>query len=140
MILNKVVAHFKDGRVIKGRTNNFFPTKSHFHIYLDSGEVEDVNMNNLKVIEIPIEELKGAFFVKDLKGDRSRKDSYDDVIPGGGRKVKVRFFDGEEIIGYTHSYSSRLQGFFITPADKRGNNIRIFVVKSATEEVKFFDV
>jgi hypothetical protein len=137
MILNKVVARFKDGRVVKGRTNNFFPNKPSFHIMLESGSEEEVRVNNLKTVEIPIEALKGAFFVKDLEGDRSRKDKYEDVIPGGGRKVKVKFFDGEVIIGYTQSYSSRMQGFFIVPADKRSNNLRIFVVKSAVDEVTF---
>jgi len=138
MILNKVVARFKDGRIVKGRTNNFFPNKPSFHIMPESGgSAEDVRMNELKVIEIPVEALKGAFFVKDLKGDKSRKDMYQDEIPGGGRKVRVKFFDGEVIIGYTQSYSSQAQGFFIIPADKRSNNIRIFVVKSAVDEVTF---
>jgi len=137
MILNKVVARFKDGRVIKGKTNNFFPNKPSFHIILDSGSEEKVDIRNLKTVEIPIEALKGAFFVKDLEGDRSRKDRYEDIIPGGGRKVKVEFFDGEVIIGYTQSYSSRMQGFFIIPADKKSNNLRIFVVRSAVKEITF---
>jgi hypothetical protein len=137
MLLNKVVARFKDGRIIKGKTNNFFPNKPSFHIMIESGGEEDVKVNNLKTIEIPVEVLKGAFFVKDFEGDKSRKDLYHDVIPGGGRRVRVKFSDGEVIVGYTQSYSSRLQGFFIIPADKRSNNIRIFVVKSAIDEVTF---
>jgi hypothetical protein len=51
--------------------------------------------------------------------------------------MKVRFFDGETVVGYTLGYSPDRQGFYLTPADLQGNNERIFVVKSATEEIKF---
>ncbi len=134
MVFNKVVARFKDGRVIKGKTNNFFPNKPSFHIMPEPGGKD---VNSQKTIEIQVEALKGVFFVKDLEGDRSRRDLYEDVVPGGGRKVKVRFFDGEVITGYTLSYSSSASGFFIIPANKRSNNTRIFVVKSAVENVTF---
>ena len=51
--------------------------------------------------------------------------------------MKVSFSDGEEIIGYTLGYSPDRQGFYLTPADLKGNNERIFVIKSATEKVEF---
>ena len=124
---NKVVAKFKDNTVSKGKTSDFFPNKSKFHL-------EDIDG---KIVEISIEDLKAIFFVKDFEGDKDRKDNYSDEIAGGGRKIKVNFFDGETVIGYTLGYSKDRQGFYITPADLQGNNQRIFVVTSATDKVEF---
>ncbi len=35
------------------------------------------------------------------------------------------------------SYSPDRQGFFLIPADLKGNNERVFVVKSATAKMEF---
>ena len=127
MATNKVVIKFKDNTIQKGKTSDFFPNKSNFHLEEMSGEI----------VEINIEKLKAVFFVKDFEGDKSREDTYKDSIAGGGRQIKVKFLDGETVIGYTLGYSPDRQGFYITPADLKGNNERIFVVKSATEKVEF---
>ena len=124
---NKVVAKFKDNTVLKGKTSNFFPNKAKFHL-------EEING---KIVEISIEELKAIFFVKDFEGDKNRTDNYNDEIAAGGKKIKVIFFDGETVIGYTLGYSPNRQGFYITPADLQGNNQRIFVVASATDKIEF---
>ena len=124
---NKVVIQSKNGTITKGQTSDFFPNKALFHLTTLEGNVE----------EFKIEELKAVFFVKDCDGDKSYEYSYDDAITGGGRKIKVDFADGEEIIGYTQGYSPNRVGFFIIPADLKGNNEKIFVVKSATKKVQF---
>lgn len=127
MVPNIVVVQFKDKTVTKGKTNDFFPNKAIFHLIGNSGETT----------QIAVEDLKAIFFVKNMNGDKDRKDNYSDDISGGGRKIQVRFKDGETIIGYTLGYSPDRQGFFMTPADLKGNNERIFVVKSATEKIEF---
>ncbi len=132
MIRNKVVVRFKDVSLIKGHTNNFSPVRNLFHLELKSGELE-----NMKVLEVDKEELKAAFFVKDFDGDKERRDSYEDEIPGAGKKIKVEFKDGEIMTGYTMSYSPDRQGFFLVPADHNGNNERVFVVMSATARMEF---
>ena len=124
---NKVVAKCKDNTLRKGTTRDFFPNKTHFHL-------EETNGN---ILEISIEDLKAVFFVKDFEGNKAHQDSYDDNIAGGGKKIRVKFFDGESVVGYTLGYSPNRQGFFMTPADLQGNNERIFVVKSATEKIEF---
>ena len=124
---NKVVVKCKDNTVAKGKTSDFFPNKTQFHL-------EDMNG---KIAEMSIEDLKAVFFVKDFKGNESHQDSYNDEIAAGGRKIKVRFLDGETVVGYTLGYSPDRQGFFLTPADLQGNNERIFIVKSATEKIEF---
>ena len=124
---NKVVLKFKNNTVAKGKTNDFFPNKNQFHLEEMNGEI----------VEISIEDLKAVFFVKDFKGNKDYEDNYNDEIAAGGRKMKVRFFDGETVVGYTLGYSPDRQGFYLTPADLQGNNERIFVVTSATEKIEF---
>ena len=112
---------------MKGNTSDFFPNKTQFHLTTLSGEVENID----------VEKLKAVFFVKESEGNESRSDKYDDEITGGGRKIQVEFSDTEVVIGYTLSYSPDRHGFFMIPADLKGNNERIFVVKSATKNVNF---
>ena len=57
----------------------------------------------------------------------------------GGRKIRVRFFDGELTIGHTIGYSSNQPGFFMVPLDTASNNKGVFVIKSATEIIEFLD-
>ena len=124
---NKVVVNFKDKTMKKGTTSDFLPNKAQFHL-------EEING---KIVEVSIEDMKALFFVKDFDGNKNHQDNYEDSVAGGGRKVKVKFSDGELIIGFTIGYSPDRQGFFLTPADLQGNNERIFVVKSATEKIEF---
>ncbi len=124
---NKVIARFKDGTLLKGYTDDFFPNKKHFHLQPLNGEI----------VEIETELLKALFFVKDFEGNKDRKESYTDAVPGGGRKVQIKFKDGEEVIGYSQGFSRERPGFFVIPADTQSNNERFYVVASATEKVAF---
>jgi small nuclear ribonucleoprotein (snRNP)-like protein len=124
---SKIVVRLKDGTVVKGKTNDFFPNKPQFHLTTAEGFIDEYH----------VEKLKAIFFVKDYDGDESYSYSYNDEITGGGRKVRVSFADGEEIVGYTQGYSPNRSGFFITPGDLGGNNEKVFVVVSATTEVQF---
>jgi hypothetical protein len=123
---NRIVVKLKNQTILKGKTNDFFPNRYKFHLELMDGTIT----------EIIVEDMKAIFFVKDFDGDKSHKDSYNDSISNAGVKTKVRFLDGEIIYGYTLGYSPDRQGFYLTPADLGGNNDRIFIVKSATENVQ----
>lgn len=124
---NQIVLHLKNGNVKKGTTNDFLPNKATFHLNTREGEVE----------EIKVEDSKAIFFVKDLDGDKDYNYAYEDVIPGGGKKVNVDFKDGENIVGYVLGYSTGRQGFFMSPADVTGNNQRIYAVTSSVTKVTF---
>lgn len=124
---NKLVIQFKDGSVRKGTTSDFLPNKDRFHFTDLNGSTEAVEIDSLKAL----------FFVKDMEGNKDYKESYNDIIQGGGRKIRVEFADGEVIIGYVLGYSPDRQGFIMSPADAKGNNNRIFVVASATKKVEF---
>ena len=127
METNKVVVRFKDGSIMKGKTNDFFPNKTSFHLETLNGETKTID----------VEQLKAFFWVKDYEGNKTYDEDYEDEIAGTGRKIMVKFSDGESIIGYTLGYSPDRQGFFMTPADLKSNNQRIFVVKSASEKIEF---
>jgi len=131
MLQNKVVVHFQDGRIIKGTTADFFPNKERFHLHQIDAPV------GTKPVEVLISQLKAVFFVKDYRGQPKREDKneFDPSKPPMGRKIKVRFKDGEEILGTTQGYQSGRSGFFVVPADPDSNNERCFVLASATQEV-----
>jgi len=126
MQLNRVVARFRDSTILKGKTSDFSPNKTRFHL-------ETLNGN---IVNIDMEQLKAVFFVKDCNGDKNRRDDYNNAVAGGGRKIKVKFSDGELVIGYSLGYSPDRHGFFMTPADPQSNNARIFVITSAIEKLE----
>ena len=88
MAANKVVIHFKDGTIKKGNTSDFLPNKKSFHLSILGGDVETIEVENLKAV----------FFVKDYEGNKDHKRDYKDIIAGGGKKVEVSFNDGETIV------------------------------------------
>ncbi len=124
---NKVVARFRDGRMLKGSTSNFSPTRDKFHITTSDG----------KIAEVQLVHLKAVFFVKDLAGNKAYHEAKDAAGTSGiGRKVRCEFLDGEVMVGFTQGYDPSRPGFFLTPADPKSNNQRIFVVSSATRHIK----
>ena len=55
----------------------------------------------------------------------------------GSSFVQVTFKDGETLVGATQGYQPDRPGFFLTPADPKSNNERIFVVTKAVARVSF---
>jgi hypothetical protein len=127
MVVNKVIAHFKDGTLIKGTTSDFSSNNDSFHVAVLDGVL----------VTVKIRDLKGVFFVKDFEGKESYLETYPDHIAGAGHKVKVNFSDGEEVIGFLKKYTPNRLGFFVTPANRRSNNERIFVVAASCRQVGF---
>lgn len=128
--INKVVAHYLNGQIVKGTTPDFFVNRPMFHLTPASGPV----------IEIRCRDLKALFFVRDLVGNDQRQDlrgfTSGPMETLQGKKVAVRFKDGELLCGYSLTYTPARDGFFVTPSDPGSNNLRIFVVAAATAEVK----
>lgn len=125
---NRVVAHYRDGRLVKGSTSDFLPTRDFFHVVPESGGPTTIYLN----------ELKAIFFVRDLVGDpkHENRNEFDTGKPAVGRKLQVTFKDGEVMVGTTQGYQPGRPGFFVVPADPHANTERCFVVTSATREVK----
>jgi hypothetical protein len=128
---NKVALRFKDGRVVKGMTQDFMPGKPVFHIHAAGRDQAD---------EVRSEDLKAVFFVKDFAGRPEYTESRE--FPerpqaGKGRKIAVLFNDGELLTGYTLGYDPKRPGFFVMPTDEDCNNERVYVLRSAVQDVGF---
>ncbi len=131
--MNRIVARYQDGNLLKGITNDFLPAKDRFHVVpLESAP-------GTKPVEVLVADLKAVFFVKDFTGKPEHKESeqFDLMKPVSGRKIRVVFKDGEVMLGTTQGYQPGRPGFFLLPADATSNNERCFVVTAATREVSF---
>jgi hypothetical protein len=127
--MNKVVARFADGRIVKGTTSDFSPAKDSFHL--------TATTPGAKPVEIFTKELKAVFFVKDFAGDSryQEKNQFDPAKPAPGRRLRVVFKDGEVLVGTTAAYQPGRPGFFMVPADPGSNNTRCYVIVAATRQV-----
>src|SRR4030095_14989467 len=124
----KVVARFKDGRIVRGYTNDFDPSKAHLHVSSDLRDGESTI--------ILLSYLKALFFVRDFAGDPTRvEDTFFSETPNGDR-MEVTFWDNEVIIGSTQSYRAEGEGFFLQPADPRSNNLSVFVA-AGVQQIRF---
>lgn len=127
---NKVVARLQDGRVIKGTSLDVDPAKPTFHVKPAQGQT----------VQVELSDLKALFFVRSLDGDATRVDRQqldaDDVRAKGSTVVRVRFKDGEALVGLTIRYPPNRPFFYIVPADPASNNIRILVNKDAVESLE----
>jgi hypothetical protein len=124
---NKVIAHFRDGRLLKGTTLDFFPNRPTFHLVERDGDTHEVH----------VEDLKAVFFVRSFDGQPQRPERRGFFTRyTQGKKVMVEFEDGETMFGYTLSYSARGVGFFMFPGDPGSNNSKVFIVRRATRRVK----
>ena len=130
--MNKLVARFTDGHMVKGTTLDFSPGKDQFHVTQIAPSAPDA-------VSIHRDDLKAIFFVKDYEGDPQHVDKheFDAPVPPGERKVSAAFKDGEVLVGTTPGYKIGLPGFFLTPADTESNNERCYVIATATREVRF---
>ena len=126
----RVVAHFLNGKIIKGTAAEFSTDRAVFQLCPQGGSGS---------VEIPFAHLKAAFFVKDLNGNPKRRNIKGFLrMPGStpqGIKIAVRFLDGEVLCGYSYTRVSGAEGFFLFPADTSSNNVRVYVRVSATAEI-----
>jgi hypothetical protein len=84
-----------------------------------------------------VNEMKALFWVRDYLGNRDfvARRSFEEADAQQQRAI-VTFSDGEEIWGTVGEGTDNERGFFLTPADRRDNNVRIFVVRSALKEMR----
>lgn len=125
----RVVARSRGGQVVRGYTNDFHPSKTHFHLTPEDRPAESVL--------VTLKQLKAVFFVRDFAGDPNRVDRNEFDEAGHGRKVEVTFEDGEVLLGTTLAYRNDGSGFFVHPADSGSNNTRVFVSPGATRNIRF---
>ena len=122
---NLVVARYQDGKVVKGISLDVDPARPTCH----------VREGTKPAVEVKLSDLKALFFVRSLDGDPKRDEG---LVPGekdprsrGMALVKLRFADGETIVGLTIRYPPNRPYFFVLPVDQESNNIRILVNREA---------
>jgi hypothetical protein len=127
---NKIVVHMKDNTIHKGVTQDFEPTKASFHLLpAEGGGIP---------LRVQLEDMKALFYVKDYMGNRNfvARKQFDEAQRSGRRAI-LTFQDGETLWGTVPEGSDAGAGFFFFPVDEQDNNIRIFVVRSSVQEVRF---
>ena len=131
MFQNRIVAHYQDGRLFKGITNDFLPNKEDFHLVLND------NPQGSRPLKLQLVGLKALFFVKKYEGNPryEEKKTFNPARLLTGQKIKALFKDGELMVGTSSGYKPNRPGFFLVPADENSNNVLCFVLKSATKEV-----
>lgn len=126
---HEVVAHFQNGRLIKGSSVSILPDRPVCHIMTrDRG-----------MVPVRLSDLKALFIVKDLVGDSAYVDQQA-IAPGDGRatgakRLQITFLDGERLLALAPTYEESRPFFFVLPADAKSNNIRILVNRAAAASV-----
>lgn len=131
--MNKVVVHTIQGEIIKGYTGDFSRSKKSFHL---ASQDNEITINQI----IELSTLKAVFFVKSFQGNFLHKTlhTFDDAA-GYGRKVMVKFKDGERFYGRVEVMRPEDSGFFIFPLDTDSNTIRAFVMKEFIVDIHFME-
>jgi hypothetical protein len=126
-----VILRYLDGRALKGFSNDFSAARTQFHLWPSVGAPPSEQMI------VPLARLKAVFFVRDFDGNPAYVDRQEFETAPPGRKIEVTFLDGEVMIGSTLSYRPEGTGFFLSPADPRSNNARVFVVCGSVRHARF---
>jgi Family of unknown function (DUF6982) len=128
---NRIVVRYLDGRLLKGFSQDFHQSRPHFHL---SPIIDGVTH---QPVLVPMPRLKAVFFVRDFEGnpDYAERKSFNDPLPG--RRIEITFLDDEVLVGATLGYRPDGTGFFVTPADQSGNNLRIFVLPGAVRHIRY---
>ncbi len=121
----KVVVHFRDGRLLKGFA-------SHPEGNVSSLDVLPLDQRD-HAVTVRLESVKAIFFVKDFAGDAAYAESkaFSDDEPYRPGRVAFHMEDGEVLSGVVEDYQPDSAGFFLTPVDSRSNNVRCFVGAAA---------
>jgi len=122
-----MVVRYADGRILKGITYDFYPTQERFVL------TERVTGEEIEVL---LADLKAVFFVKNFDTDGELRPRDDIERFGLGRKIKVRFRDGEELVGFSSTYAPDRRTFVVFPGDPDCNSQKVVVTAKAVEAVE----
>ena len=105
--------------------------------FLSEGKLEMLNPSG-KVVQIDLKEIKSVDFVRDFSelGGATRK-TFTARPRTEGLWVRLKFTDNDILEGMMPNdlVQTVSEGYLITPPDTRGNIQRVFVPKSALEEM-----
>lgn len=132
----KAILRFVDGSMLKGLIRDFTLADDFVYIEDESSEKQKIKLKQLKAI----------FFVRTFDGNREHREKK--AFAGArrtGKRLFVRFRDGEQMTGYLEGGTpwekgffldlKKTSGFFLIPVDQDSNNIKIFIITSAVQDV-----
>jgi hypothetical protein len=127
---NRVVAHCRDGKIIKGLSRDVDPPKPTCNITSPAGTAS----------EVALADLKALYFVRSFSGEPGRHEStvLDPKDPRlhNSLFVTVHFDDGEKLVGLAHRGHPDGPFFYLLPVDRGSNNIRILVNREAVASME----
>ncbi len=120
-MLNRVVAHYSNGTLVKGTSHDVAPGRPVCHVKTLEGAT----------VAVQLSDLKALFFVRDFDGNPDHVEA-EQAIDGdlrlhGTKQIAVEFSDGERIVGLTNRVPPPAPFFFMLPIDNRSNNLRLLV-------------
>lgn len=129
---HKIVVHFLDGTLLKGHSKFFFHHQMQLLVQTLEGEER----------LIPFSQVKAVFFVRSFTGDKNRREQkkFGPDSPTFGQPVRVRFLDGETVLGRSLGYRPEERGFYLKPADPKSNNEMIYVPQGSVKDVSVGEV
>ena len=131
----KVVVHKLNQELIKG----FVDPKA--YLGLDRVEVLD---REGRLVNVPLEEVKGIFFVREFEGDpqRSERKVFHSRPRLSGLWIRMTFRDNEILEGLisTNLLDFDPLGFLVTPPDLYSNTLRMFVPRNALAGIEVLGV
>jgi hypothetical protein len=132
----RIILRCLDGRLIRGYIGGFSVTD----------ELVSLEDEFLQKRKYRVDELKAIFFVRTFEGNRghSEQKTFRDPV-SLGKRVFVKFKDGESMTGYIEGgvpwekgfflEPKKGPGFFLVPVDSESNNIKVFVVATSVWDV-----
>jgi len=126
---NEVVAHYLDGRLVKGTCLDVDPVRPTCHIKTDERGM----------VQVMLAQLKALFFVRTLGGnpgyEEAKAIAASDARARGATQIELQFADGERVVGLTTRFPPVRRFFYVVPADANSNNLRILVNRSAVQNL-----
>jgi len=112
-------------------------------LFLQPEGVEIIDRDG-HLLQIPLAEVKGVFFVRDFDGNprRPERKAFLSRPRLGGLWVRLTFKDKEVLDGVISSNLLELHpaGFLVTPPDAYSNNLRMFIPRTALEKIEVLSV
>ncbi|HET6465955.1 MAG TPA: hypothetical protein VFH55_10130 [Nitrospiria bacterium] len=121
---DRVVVRFLTGKTLEGRLLTFDSDNG----ILKIGVAE-------KEFEVDCSELKAIFF---LRRSGTTPLSEKGLKPGG-KRIRVAFQDGEEIIGYSYALQPHRLGFFLFPIHQEDRNEKVYVIRKNAVRIQTQD-
>lgn len=110
--------------------------------FVADGKLELLNTTG-KLVQIELSEIKRVDFVRDFaEGGAPVRKTFTTRPRTEGLWVRLKFTDNDVLEGMMPNDLNQIagDGFLVTPPDTRGNIQRIFVPKSALEEISVLAV